>query len=79
MLLRYPAIDLNGGVLRVIIINQEGWYPNLENGQSYMTYEVFDMPHERVSALLGPDGETLMVQYPRRAIGFDLRQKGSCA
>lgn len=37
---------------------------------------VFDRPHERVSALLGPDGEPLMVQYPRRAIGFDLTPRG---
>lgn len=34
---------------------------------------VLDRPHERVSELLGPDGEPLLVAYPRRAIGFDLR------
>ncbi len=32
-------------------------------------------PSERISALLGPDGEPLMVPIPRRAMGFDLRQK----
>lgn len=34
---------------------------------------IFDRPSERVSALLGPDGEPLLVGIPRRAIGFDLR------
>lgn len=28
--------------------------------------------HERVSALLGPDGNPLMVPYARPRIGFDL-------
>lgn len=37
-----------------------------------------DMPrHERVSALLGPDGEPLRVPYPRFALGFDLRKRST--
>lgn len=36
---------------------------------------VFTPSHERVSELLGPDGEPLMVPYPRPSLGFDLRPK----
>jgi hypothetical protein len=32
-------------------------------------------PSHRVSELLGPDGEPLLVPFPRRAIGFDLRKR----
>lgn len=32
-------------------------------------------PRVRISALLGPDGEPLMVPYERPAVGFDLRPK----
>ncbi len=32
-------------------------------------------PSYRVSALLGPDGEPLLVPIPRVAIGFDLRKE----
>lgn len=34
--------------------------------------EVWHEPAERVSAVLGPDGEPLRVGYERRRIGFDL-------
>ena len=34
-----------------------------------------DRPSARVSSLLGPDGEPLLVPIPRRAIGFDLRAR----
>jgi len=37
--------------------------------------EVFSAPHERISELLGPDGEPLLVPYERPAMGFDLRPK----
>lgn len=33
-------------------------------------------PSARVSALLGPDGEPLLVFYPRIKLGFDLRPRG---
>ena len=36
------------------------------------TPELWHAPAERVSALLGPDGEPLRVAYPRPKIGFDL-------
>lgn len=32
-------------------------------------------PAERESALLGPDGEPLMVPFPRPKLGFDLTPK----
>jgi len=34
--------------------------------------DVFASEHQRVSALLGPDGEPLMVGYSRPKLGFDL-------
>lgn len=34
--------------------------------------DVDETRHERVSALLGPDGKPLMVGYARPALGFDL-------
>ena len=42
------------------------------NGASPMT---FDRPSERVSALLGPDGEPLLVGIPRVRLGFDLTRR----
>lgn len=37
--------------------------------------EVEDRPKWRVSSLLGPDGEPLMLAYERHPFGFDLRPK----
>lgn len=54
------------------------WSEDLVAGYDYPEapeITIFDRPSERVSALLGPDGEPLMVQFPRRAIGFDLRAR----
>ena len=38
--------------------------------------QVWLAPAERVSALLGPDGEPLHVGYERPRMGFDLTPKG---
>ena len=38
-------------------------------------YDVFAGDSVRISALLGPDGEPLMVGYERPSIGFDLRRR----
>ena len=35
---------------------------------------VFTAPAHRISELLGPDGEPLMVGYERPKVGFDLRE-----
>lgn len=48
---------------------------------TYLTHSDCPMPDfwhapaERVSALLGPDGEPLRVSYPRPRMGFDLTPK----
>ena len=55
-----------------------GWTWHLEDnlGPSIEVIPALhDRPAARVSALLGPDGEPLLVPYPRRAIGFDLRPR----
>lgn len=39
--------------------------------------DVDENRHDRVSALLGPDGKPLMVGYERPALGFDLRHRGA--
>lgn len=33
---------------------------------------VFAATHTRLSEVLGPDGESLMVPYPKPKVGFDL-------
>lgn len=38
-------------------------------------YDIHDAPRYRVSELLGPDGEPLMVGIERPKMGFDLRRK----
>jgi hypothetical protein len=50
---------------------------NLERG-GFTPDALVDAPkHERISALLGPDGEPLKVGYPRARLGFDLTQRGT--
>ncbi len=49
----------------------EPYYPDCEPIYPSLSYS----PSERVSEVLGPDGEPLMVGYPRPAIGFDLRPR----
>lgn len=54
------------------------WSTDLDDGYDYQDtpeITVHDRPSERISALLGPDGEPLLVPIPRRAVGFDLRAK----
>ena len=44
-----------------------------QDWDGYCPVPTVDMPrHERISALLGPDGEPLMVPYARPRLGFDL-------
>jgi len=46
--------------------DDDGWTANPE---------VFVSPSHRISSLLGPDGEPLLVSYPRPKLGFDLTPK----
>lgn len=48
------------------------WIMEPYQGQSVMCMQIEDAPRVRISALLGPDGEPLMVGYERPRIGFDL-------
>lgn len=60
-----------------MIVNPEltGWGYKLEDG--YVAYtSVLELPPSRVSEVLGPDGEPLIVQPERRRIGFDLTPRG---
>ena len=42
------------------------------NNETWLT--LHDRPSERMSVILGPDGEPFRVPVPRMAIGFDLRR-----
>jgi hypothetical protein len=55
----------------MIDVTQAGWWPEYDEPQQ-QSCEVFDAPRARVSELLGPDGEPLMVGYERPKLGFDL-------
>lgn len=60
----------------MIHITQAGWdWPEIEAPGECPSPQVWQMPSERVSELLGPDGEPLMVAYPRPRMGFDLTPK----
>lgn len=48
------------------------WVMEPYQGNVHISLMVHDRPRERVSALLGSDGEPLLVPYPRPKIGFDL-------
>ena len=52
-----------------------GWY-DFPPGQC-VAPQVYSAPAERVSALLGPDGEPLRVGYERPKLGFDLRPRNA--
>lgn len=60
----------------MIVVEPASWEWDEDIPQGRMEpVTVFTPSHERVSELLGPDGEPLMVQYERPALGFDLRPK----
>lgn len=60
----------------MIHITQAGHYwPELEGPSECPSPQVWQAPAERVSELLGPDGEPLLVGYERPRIGFDLTPK----
>lgn len=64
----------------MIDVTQAGHYwPELENLEPCPQPQLWHRPSERISELLGPDGEPLTVQYPRNRIGFDLTPKGGNA
>lgn len=66
MIDRHPATwDLAPWVHRE---GPDGWCAHVD---------IHDRPAERVSALLGPDGEPLLVPYPRPMLGFDLRPRNA--
>ena len=72
----HPLRQAKGGSA-VIHITQHGWeWPELDSPTKCPEPQVWYTPAERVSELLGPDGEPLLVPYPRRRIGFDLTPKG---
>ena len=61
----------------MIDITQAGHYwPELDAMAECPTPDLRHSPSERISELLGPDGEPLRVAYPRNRIGFDLTPKG---
>ena len=55
-----------------------GWTDYYENqlGPTLpQNHDVYDTTVWRVSALLGPDGQPLMVSIPRQKIGFHVQKK----
>lgn len=63
----------------MILYPQFGWGEwgiTLEDGQC-VAPSVWHSPAERVSEVLGPDGEPIMVGFERPRMGFDLTPKGS--
>ena len=61
----------------MIVITQSGWkWTELDAPGFVANPDVFSAPAERVSELLGPDGEPLLVGYERPKLGFDLTPKG---
>lgn len=62
----------------MIHITQAGHdWPELDADGFCPQPDVWHTPAERVSELLGPDGEPLRVPYARNRIGFDLTPKGA--
>lgn len=61
----------------MIDITQAGWdWALLDEPGGIPAPQVWHTPAERISQLLGPDGEPLLVPYPRNRIGFDLTPRG---
>jgi hypothetical protein len=61
----------------MIDITQSGWdWALLDALGKCANPQVWHTPAERISELLGPDGEPLTVPYPRNRIGFDLTPRG---
>ena len=57
----------------MINVTQGGYYwHQLDAPGDCPAPDVFDSPHDRISDLLGPDGEPLRVPYARPRLGFDL-------
>jgi hypothetical protein len=56
------------------IIVKEFWDELSSHGECPVP-AVYQSPSERVSAVLGPDGEPLRVGYERPKLGFDLSPK----
>lgn len=57
----------------MIDLTQAGHYwPELDSATECPAPDVWHSPAERISELLGPDGEPLRVSYPRPRLGFDL-------
>lgn len=57
----------------MINITQGGWnWDMLDSPAECPVPQLWHIPSERVSAVLGPDGEPLRVGYKRPRIGFDL-------
>ena len=45
------------------------------SGDGLYAQMVHDVPPVRTSSILGPDGNPMQLDIPRRKIGFDLRRK----
>lgn len=48
----------------------------MPEAEEYPAPVLHDAPSTRRSTVLGPDGEPITVDVPRRAMGFDLRPTG---
>lgn len=57
------------------ITQNEFYWPVLDHPAACPEPMLHDRPSERVSELLGMDGEPLLVPIPRHAMGFDLRRR----
>ena len=60
----------------MIDIKQYDWWGHDFDDPEAQRIEVFDLPRERLSEVLGPDGNQLRIVSHRR-IGFDLRPRGA--
>lgn len=62
----------------MINITQAGWdWALLDAPGQCPEPQLWHVPAERISELLGPDGEPLKVPYERPRIGFVLKPRGT--
>lgn len=60
----------------MIIITQNGWdWDELYEYGPQQTSDIIEQVHTRLSEVLGPDGEQLVILKARPRIGFDLSRK----
>lgn len=67
----------NAGKMVGMIVSDWDVTPFSHTGQGFCADVQVDAPrHERISELLGPDGEPLRIGYSRPRLGFDLTPRG---